>query len=274
MAAAMDCEVDELRRLAPLQKDVKGPAGHTALHWALMRRCREGAMVLLDAGSDAGLGSSWPLLSAALGDLKLADALIAHGAPVNIADRSDMSPLHAAAGSQEVPAIEYLLARGAKVGTLDRFGATPLHYGARHGGVVKTLIAAGADPNARDDGGRTPVMAAHSYPHIRELTGAGGLRALLEAGADVHAVNKDGETALMHAARAFDPQTVEELLRAGSNVHARSKAGQTALGIVRSTNANTGISFFSWWVILPFLDREPETKPKVEALLLAAGATE
>jgi hypothetical protein len=33
MAAAMDCEVDELRRLAPSQKDVKGPAGHTALHW-------------------------------------------------------------------------------------------------------------------------------------------------------------------------------------------------------------------------------------------------
>lgn len=69
-------------------------------------------------------------------------------------------------------------------------GETLLHHA---GGVVGVcaLLALGLDPNARDDKGRTPLMARRS---------AEANRALIEAGADLHAVDAAGERALAHQA--------------------------------------------------------------------------
>ena len=58
-------------------------------------------------------------------------------------------------------------------------GATPLHYAALNEdpGPLKALLAAGADPNARDGEGRTPMhMAAFATRtgHVKLLLRAGG----------------------------------------------------------------------------------------------------
>ena len=70
-------------------------------------------------------------------------------------------------------------------------GSTPLHMAAMNGDLsaMKALIAAGADPNARDNEGATPLhMAAYaSRPkHVQML---------LEAGADPLAKTDNGRDA-------------------------------------------------------------------------------
>ncbi len=74
-------------------------------------------------------------------------------------------------------------------------------------GLVAALLAAGADPNTRDDYNRTPLMA------LANLDGhPDGVQLLLEAGADPHARNKNYKTA-MDCALSWNNIDVIELLQ-------------------------------------------------------------
>jgi ankyrin repeat protein len=52
---------------------------------------------------------------------------------------------------------------------------------------------------------------------------------MLAAGADLNAPNDDGETPLMRAVMMGDAELVEALVKAGANVNAADKSGKTAL---------------------------------------------
>ena len=88
-------------------------------------------------------------------------------------------------------------------------------------GVVRLLLARGADPNlALDDGGETPLFLADD-PRIIDLLAAHG--------ADVDDAGEGGETALMEKARACDLDAVRALLRNGAEPSLRDGHGRTAL---------------------------------------------
>ena len=60
------------------------------------------------------------------------------------------------------------------------------------------------------------------------------LKALLEAGADVNAKNKDGVTPLMPAAGSNpNPEVLKALLEAGADAKAKNNEGKTALDYAR-----------------------------------------
>lgn len=87
--------------------------------------------------------------------------------------------------------------------------------------AARTLLTGGADPNAGDDIGATPLMHAAAFSSLETL------RVLLDARAEVNAATKAGATALMWA--TGDLTKVRLLLDRGADVNARMRDGTTAL---------------------------------------------
>ena len=129
------------------------------------------------------------------------------------------------------------LAAGEDVNARDENGMTPLllatgHWGGGMDGspasedpaVVRTLLAAGADVNARSH-----TTSLHHAAFVEDLE---TVRMLLEAGADIHARDWRGDTPLLAAAEwgGFrNPEMLEVLVEAGADVNDRDNAGQTVL---------------------------------------------
>ncbi len=95
-------------------------------------------------------------------------------------------------------------------------------------GVIEA-IKAGANVNAKDQGGWTALMwaADNGYTEI--------VNALIEAGAD-DLTDNEGRTALIRAAASWsgNAQTVNALIDAGSNVKQKDNNGITALDYART----------------------------------------
>ncbi|MBI2880352.1 MAG: ankyrin repeat domain-containing protein [Candidatus Tectomicrobia bacterium] len=115
--------------------------------------------------------------------------------------------LVSAADAGDGASVTRLIIEGANVNAKDNHGWTPLMRAAAagHTEVVKVLMAAGADVNLKGENGETPLMAAAYYGHT------GPLLRLLAGGADVSAKTSDGQTALMMAQKQGHPLAVKLL---------------------------------------------------------------
>ena len=105
----------------------------------------------------------------------------------------------------------------------------PLHVAIEHEcdeSIIRALIAAGADLNAHDYCGRTPVLCA-----VGRYRNTNYLELLIESGADVDKPNSEtGEAPLYRAAWASKKEDFAlALLGAGANPTGRGFHGRTAL---------------------------------------------
>lgn len=91
--------------------------------------------------------------------------------------------------------------------------------------IVKFLLESGADIEAKDKMGRTPLITA-----ARERGGIDVIKLLVEKGATVNAVDDSGDSALSLAAwRGFE-DIVDYLLEKGANVPVNDNQGRWILG--------------------------------------------
>ena len=278
LAAAMDCDVPELRRRAPTEHSTCDRYGMTALQWALNRNCDEGVMVLLEAGAnpnppDGAKGWSPVSSAASMGKLHLVKALVDRGADVNGRSIGSMMPIHSAAGSGALDVVRYLLSRGADPKATDGGGTTPLHTGARYPEMVRIFLDAGIDKNARTQMGAAPLAYAHDWPFATKRSGAAGARALLAAAADVNAADVTGQTPLMRAVLACDEAAALEMIRAGAQINASNQEGHTALQMSRNAaKQQRGFSYLLWSLLDPQAKEIARCREGLEQTLIAAGA--
>ena len=203
----------------------------TLLHRAA--HAGDGAAVseLLDAGAEPDAATRHgvtPLaLASAAGHDAVVEVLLAAGADANRASPEGETPLMAAARTGAVDSVEALLRhRGAA--TVDARegwrGQTALMWAAAegHAAVVAPLAAAGADVDARSDGGFTPLAFAVRAGH------GDAVEALLAAAADVNLALPDGTSPLHLAVVNAHYDVAVQLLEHGADA-AASGPGWTPL---------------------------------------------
>ena len=100
------------------------------------------------------------------GDINQVTSLLAQGAPLEIQDNLNRTPLFVACfGHPEI--VKLLLAHGAKVDAVAKNGDTTIGIACEYGqaATAEMLLAAGADVNRTNQYGRTPLMLAAREAH-------------------------------------------------------------------------------------------------------------
>jgi len=148
--------------------------------------------------------------------------LVRRGVAVDTRDREGRTLLMLAAKEGNRALVQTLLALGADVNAKDPDGAGVLAYALPHPEVLKLLLQAGADPNQRGRSGLPLVEEALRQKNLEAL------RLLLEAGARVR--SPDEKKSLLHvAAEIGDEAIVDYLIRRGFDPDAPDASGRTPL---------------------------------------------
>jgi ankyrin repeat protein len=196
-----------------------------------------------------------PHLAAMEGNTDILEELLEAGAPVNARTHSKETPLHVAAGSysRNTAVIDLLVRKGADLTATDNGGRTPLFLAAQnHLGeaFVKTLLAAGAPPDARSllaaaersEESMLALIQKGAKPEAVDTYGRNALHIavsrnyqraadlMIEQGADIDARDTYyGYTTLHWAINGGHPLMVEKLLDKGADTALRNNQGKTAL---------------------------------------------
>ncbi len=220
--AAFDLDVDAVRYLLSIGADVnKGDEdGYTPLHVATEKESEEAIeiiKVLLSHGADVNAKVKSKGLSA--GTVNLAEG---------------RTPLHNAASvsipgkdfgeHSNIGAVELLLDHGADVNARDAWGCTPLSHSLFPGflDIMELLVEHGTDLNIQNDiDGGTVLHDAASNGDLQAV------KLFVSHGADIDARDFEGETPLHKAALIRSQDTVDYLVSHGADLHARSKRGET-----------------------------------------------
>ncbi|MGD8499618.1 MAG: ankyrin repeat domain-containing protein [Phycisphaerales bacterium] len=247
----------------------KTQAGYTALHYAATGNHRKVAELLLDKGADidAKPGTQTPLHWAIRGHHKeMIEWLVARGASPNADGGGWATPLHWAIWCWDVDTAVLLVSHGGdihletqeypdsplydsvwnssramtealvtKAGDDRAAKWAPLHTTVVLGNIkeIEDLLAEGADVNAKDEDGYTPlsIAALRGHKDVVEL--------LLAKGADINARVDDDERGAggwtsLHAAARYNRKSVAEVLISnGADINAKTKDGSTALSLAK-----------------------------------------
>jgi ankyrin repeat protein len=166
---------------------------------------------LISSGADVNVGDKWgytPLEFATdKGHKEVVELLIENGADVNVGGRSGQTPLNIALQRKHEDIAELLIQKGAIVS---------LHTVARHGLLekLKELIDKGADVNAKNSEGQTPLDIASGQGH-KEI-----IELLVEEGA---------KSSIYTAASSGDIDKVESFIKSGVSVNGDPRSSRTPL---------------------------------------------
>ncbi|PNP50515.1 hypothetical protein THARTR1_08731 [Trichoderma harzianum] len=176
-----------VRALLPrFNPNVKNAENHTPLDLAVSGRHRDVIQLLLDSGADP-----------------------------NVSDSNRWTPLHIAARSGLYDIFEDLLCNGGDIYARTILKETALHLAVGFPNIVRLLIAASADLNAKDYNEATPLHLAVRAESITTI------KLLLLAGADLDAVDENDKTPLHYAIELGNPRTVKELWKSGPKLNRR-----------------------------------------------------
>ncbi|CAH3185894.1 unnamed protein product, partial [Porites evermanni] len=164
------------------------------------------------------------------------NCLLNHGADINAPMNGKYTLLMSASSFHQVELVNFLLEQGANVLLKDEDGNTALHFACGIWSsascacdVLNCLTENGADINAIRNDNSTPLMLASSGGYVDQVT------FLIKHGANVHLQDKNGDTALHHAAPNMNNwlEIVCALTAAGAS-HMCNNQGLTPLLVASS----------------------------------------
>lgn len=244
---------------------------NTPLHLALINEYNKTAAYLIEKKSEvnaANVNGMTPLMIAAeFANPGLVKMLLSKGAEVNMKDNSSRTALFFAVTSYRdvnkkesdiVEVVKALVSKGAEVNIrtpgvkvegvvdvdgvsvqyskIDYQGYTPLLV-AVDSNYIKAadfLISSGADKNAKEDLGLTPLMiAARNGDEYSDMA-----RMLLAKGVDINAQNNTGWTALMICCQYKSVKIADEILSRGPDLTLKTEEGSTVLAIAKMYELN------------------------------------
>ena len=146
--------------------------------------------------------------------------------PLALSAATDAPDLFRAVRDDDRAAVQQLLRQGANPNAREPDGTTPLGWAAvrANAEITELLLKAGANANLTNELGLGPLALAVANGPLALV------EQLLAAGADPNVARENGENPLMTAARLGRVDVLERLLANGAAVNARDqKFGQTAL---------------------------------------------
>jgi ankyrin repeat protein len=147
--------------------------------------------------------------------------LLNHGADVNTLSNMPWAPIDLAISRGHLQEVRMLIEYNANINIETEFGEGPLHVAASRAdindqvGILQLLLDHGANPNARDDDGSTPLHHCSWWQKGGYSPTQGsveGARLLLKYGAIIDAEDKEGRTPLQIALE-HDRQDIAACLR-------------------------------------------------------------
>ncbi len=211
------------------------PLLHLLIDAAPMRCRKGEVAALYDACAENGFDVNYRFSSAetmlhleSLHPVPLASAvrsLLRNGASVDALDGRGLTPIQIA---NHPGVFEALIEHGADLDVKDASGRTLLHrlHGKHADDIAGLLLVRAADADARDADGNSPL---HGFSDGRYELNSAAIETLLKHGADVNARNTRGETPLHRAARGYNAEAAAALLARGAHVNARDARGDTPL---------------------------------------------
>ena len=196
----------------------------TPLHVAVAQGSVPLAKILISHGADLEApsedrGARAIHLAANFGDLEMLNLLLDAGADIEAKDQTGQTPLLIAAATNNLKVVKVLLDRGAnKEARESGKGQTPLMRACRLGflEIAVALVKAGAEINAVDSAGRSPLKLAATSNSYVSVGGGALIEYLVENGADINQKESTGYTALSWAMQDIhDPiqRNIADLLR-------------------------------------------------------------
>ncbi len=220
--------------------------------------------------------------SASSPDLRLIDAskrddapavktFLAAGVKVNAHAGDGSTALHWAAQNDDMALADLLIRRGAKVNAATDLGITPLWIAATNSStaMINRLLEAGANPNIVPPTDGTPLMLVAQQGNVEAV------KALLAHGAKPDAREAArGQTALMWAVSARQPDAVRALLEGGADVKARSTSWTQSMLLCCQLyeGDDAGVAMVAVGGYTPLLFAAQDGDVASTKLLLAAGA--
>ncbi len=144
------------------------------------------------------------------------------------------TPLHIAAKLKSRDWALFFVRHHANVKAVDKYGYTPLHEAAENFDpyIIRLLLFAGADLNAKSNGGQTPFDFVNSFEAIKFFLNKS---LVMDRDATLNYPNiyddKNGKTHLIYVAEAGSQDLFDKLVKLGADVNFADKEGRTPLAV-------------------------------------------
>ena len=156
-------------------------------------------------------------------------------------DRAGFRPIHTAAYQGMANMVTILLANGADIEAKDNMGGTPLHaalHSENCAEIAQILLSKGADPGSADAKGMTPLHCLASAGNVDMIHRLATTRAMRRT-----SYNHLGDLPIHTAVRKGHVPAIEALVTEGTDLETKTSFGDTLLHVAVLTNQSQVVEY-------------------------------